>query len=207
MTSILDTFDETDWQNLARLAREGSLEEVLSYLLKFDSYARTEPMMYMMMFAPPRHCLQIFLEMGNDCDAPWPYRSEIAKALRCSIAQVALIELLEPGARDFYMALPDPVQIWRGCERGRERGLHWTLRRALAEAFAHGKRCRNANPTLVSAEIPKQHIFGVFVSRNEDEVVVDHRRLRKLRELTIASQSVWEQAGLTAGLAGNQKNV
>jgi hypothetical protein len=203
MTGILDTFDETDWQNLARLARDGSLDEVLNYLLRFDSYALTEPMTYMMIFAPPRRCLQIFLEVGNDCDAPWPYRSRIAKALRCSIAQVPLIELLEPEARDFYVALPDPVQIWRGCERGRERGLHWTMRRALAEAFAHGKRCRNANPTFVSAEIPKRHILGVFVSRNEDEVVVDPRRLRKLRKLTIASPSVEEQTGLTAGLAGN----
>jgi hypothetical protein len=203
MTSILDTFDKTDWQNLVRLAREGPLDEVLCYLLRFDSYARTEPMTYMMMFAPPRHRLQIFLEMGNEYDAPWPYRSRIAKALRCSIAQVPLVELLEPEARDFYMALPDPVQISRGCERGREHGLHWTIRRALAEAFAHGKRCRNANPTLVSAEIPKRHILGVFVSRDEDELVVDPRRLRKLRKLTIASPSVEEQTGLTAGPAGD----
>ena len=35
-------------------------------------------------------------------------------------------------------------------------------------------------PTLASAVIPKQHIVGIFLDRNESEVAVDPRRLRKL---------------------------
>jgi hypothetical protein len=138
-------------------------------------------MTFLMQLAPARRCLQIFLEVGNTCDAPWPYRSFIAEALRYALAEVPLVGLLSPAARSFYEALPDLVPIWRGCEGGRERGLHWTIRRALAEDFARGKRCRNRNPTIVSAEVPKQHILAVFVDRDEDEVVVDPRRLRKVR--------------------------
>src|SRR5262249_21201328 len=151
------------------MARTASLDDNLDYLYRwFDSYARTEPMVYLMLSVPARRCLQIFLEIGNVCDAPLSYRSPIACALRDALAEVPLFGLLDPAARSFYEALPDLVPIWRGCEAGRERGLHWTIRRAVAEDFARGKRCRNRNPTLVSAKIPKQHILAVFVSRDED---------------------------------------
>jgi hypothetical protein len=67
--------------------------------------------------------LRVFLEWGNVCDAPWANRSLIAGMLR-QIPTAA--DLLPPAARTLYEALPDPVPIWRGCDRGRERGLHWT---------------------------------------------------------------------------------
>jgi hypothetical protein len=105
-----------------------------------------------------------------------------------SVAEVNLVELLEPVARDFYVSLPDPVPVWRGCEQARERGLYWTAERAVAEGFARGRRCVNKHPTLVSAEIPKRHIFGVFVHRKEHEVVLDYRRLRKLRVAQIVAE-------------------
>ena len=68
-------------------------------------------------------------------------------------------DLLPPAARTFYEALPDPVPVWRGCDRG-ERGVHWTTWRAVAEGFATGKRCLNAHPILASAEIPKRENNG-----------------------------------------------
>jgi hypothetical protein len=40
---------------------------------------------------------------------------------------------------------------------------------------------RNRYPTLARAEIPKQHIFGGFLGRQESELPLDPRRLRKLR--------------------------
>jgi hypothetical protein len=39
----------------------------------------------------------------------------------------------------------------------------------------------NKHPTLVRAEISKQHIFGVFLSRQENEIALDPRRLRRFR--------------------------
>jgi hypothetical protein len=73
------------------------------------------------------------------------------------------------------------IPIFRGCERGRERGLYWTIDPAVARGFAAGKRCINRNPTLASAYIPREHVFGVFISRKESEIVVDYRRLRRLK--------------------------
>jgi hypothetical protein len=82
--------------------------------------------------------------------------------------------------RTWFESLDAEVPIYRGCEKGRERGLHWRLDQAVAAAFAKGKRCINRNPTLVSAYIPKEHVFAVFLSRQEQEIVADYRRLRRL---------------------------
>jgi hypothetical protein len=182
---------QLDVQQLTALVQRGSLDDIVRFLIQFDSYARTEPMTWLLMLAAAQLRLKIFLEYGNLCDAPWPYRSSIAEYLRQARTEIDLIEVLGPVERAFYEALPDPIPVWRGCERGRERGLHWTTNRALAEDFAQGKRCINKNPTVVAAEIPKQHVFAVFTSRQEEEVVVDPRRLRKLNAMPIAPRPLF----------------
>jgi hypothetical protein len=138
---------------------------------------------------PWQRRLRVFLEWYSICDAPWGFRNAYARQLRLAYAELNLTDdvlldltdFLRPEERTFYIGLPALVPIWRGCERGRERGLSWTTERAVAEGFAKGKRCINEQPTLASAVIPKPHIFGVFFGRGEREVVVDPRRLRKLQ--------------------------
>jgi hypothetical protein len=139
-------------------------------------------MFWLMLASPPLRCLKIFCGWGNMCDAPWPWRSYLAGELRRALRQVSLREALEPSDLAFYDALPATIAVWRGCARGRERGLSWTVDRAVAEGFARGKRCINRDPTLVRADIPRQHVFAVFTDRNEQEVVLDPRRLRRLEK-------------------------
>jgi hypothetical protein len=136
---------------------------------------------FAMMAAPTAELsLQVFLDWGNMCDAPWPWRTVIADILRRACREARLVDLLPPDERDFFEALPPLVCVWRGCEGGRERGVSWTTDQAIATQFAWGKRFINKVPTLVRAEIPKQHIFAVFTSRQESELALDYRRLRKL---------------------------
>jgi hypothetical protein len=169
------------------LGREAPLEEARRYLVFFGSYERTDHMVMVMRAAGWSerwdHCLSIFLAAGNMCDAPWPWRSELAGVLRdarSGVAEDAFVGLLDPEAREWWSNLPPLIPVYRGCQRGRERGIHWSTNRAVAEGFARGKRCVNPNPTLVQAVIPKGHIFGVFADRNEDEVALDPRRLRRV---------------------------
>jgi hypothetical protein len=124
---MIDLFSDTELQRHSSLAREASDGDILKYLIGFSSYDRTGPMALLMTFAPPLRCLQIFLTCGNMCDAPWPYRKLIADALRPALTEVSLAEILQstwPEEHAFYTALPDSVTVWRGCESGRERGLH-----------------------------------------------------------------------------------
>ena len=155
--------------------------EAWAELTIFGSYERTEAMVHVMLRAPtPAERMAVFLDWGNSCDAPWVWKSVIADMLRRSCSAITLADALPLDAQNFYDSPPDLISIYRGCERGRERGLHWTTDKAVAEEFAAGKRCVNPRPTLAQAQIPKQHVFAVFVDRQEHEIVLDPRRLRKL---------------------------
>jgi hypothetical protein len=166
--------------NLQRLGAL-PLDQASKELGMFDSYSRTEAMVHVMLSArDAAHQLGIFLEWGHRCDAPWPWRSIIADILRRACSKIRLADVLPPDGRSFYDQLPDLVSVWRGCERGRERGLHWTMDQATAEKFASGRRCINPEPTLARAQIPKRHILAVFLDRDESEIVLDPRRLRNL---------------------------
>jgi hypothetical protein len=162
-----------------------TVADLLDQLALFDSYDRSIALIFAIQRVSTADALRLFLEWGNSCDAPWPVRSMYAGRLRCVLTDLNLAEFLAPTEREFYNELPAIVPVWLGCEAKRERGLHWTLEQAVAEEFAWGKRCRNIMPTLVSAQIPKPHIFAVFLSRAEAEIVVDPRRLRKLRRVLL----------------------
>jgi len=112
--------------------------------------------------------------------------------------------VLEADELAFYDALPETIAVWRGCEAGRERGLSWTIDRSVAEGFAIGKRCINRVPTLVRADIPKQHVFAVFSSRNEHEITLDPRRLRRLTKEALSSEQI---AVVKARLEAESKTV
>ncbi len=177
-----------------------SFDAAVARLTTFDSYDRSPALALVLSRAPTSACcLRAYLEWGCVCDARWLNRSSIAECLRKACAEVLLADFLTPEPRCFYDALANIVEIWRGCERGRERGLSWTTDRAVAEGFAAGRRCVNKVPTLLRAEIPKQHIFAVFVERMESEIVVDPRRLRALQRLPIASKAEIETAGQWSG--------
>ena len=153
------------------------------------------------MMATPTAALQLFLDWGNMCDAPWPWRAVIARELRAACAKVQLIDLLGPDEQAFFDVLPASVPVWRGCQESRERGISWTTERQVAEQFAWGKRCINSRPTLVYAEIPKQHVFAVFMSRQECEIALDYRRLRKFKKATPLSLASGGQSSSATAVA------
>jgi hypothetical protein len=159
-----------------------NLSDAERRLLDCDSYRRTEALCTEMFREPlPAKRLSLFLEYFNMCDAPWPYRGVLACELREALKEVRLEDVLPEDERAWFAALPPIVQIYRGCQKGRERGLSWTARIDVAAGFAIGKRCHNAEPVLMTAVIPKQHILGVSLERREHEIVADPRRLRQLR--------------------------
>jgi hypothetical protein len=148
-----------------------------------DSYERTLQLFSEMAKEQdsPHKQVALFLEWGNCCDAPFQWRSRLAAILRKALKQVRLVDVLDDPERTWFEGLGAVIPIYRGCQKGCERGLHWTTDRAVAMEFAEGKRCINWNPTLVSAYIPKEHVFAVFLDREEQEIAVDPRRLRRLK--------------------------
>ena len=91
------------------------------------------------------------------------------------------LAFLQSAQRQFFDTLPPLVQVFRGCSAPRVRGIAWSTERSVAEGFARGHRfIRVPEPVVASAVIPKEHIFFVTDERNEKEIVLDPRRLRKV---------------------------
>lgn len=75
-----------------------------------------------------------------------------------------------------YRGLPDVVTIYRGCEKGNERGWSWTLDRKRAKHFA-AKPFHNGCPgptVAISGTVPKDQIIALFSGMwwFESEVIV-----------------------------------
>jgi hypothetical protein len=129
----------------------------------------------------PKTRVALFLDWYGTCDAPWDWRFNIAASLRDALRNVPLADMLPQAERAFRDSLPAEIELFRGCDLGRELGLSWTTDIEVARGFASGKRCTNGCPSLISAQISKPHVFGIFLDREESEVAVDPRRLRRLR--------------------------
>ncbi len=75
----------------------------------------------------------------------------------------------------------ESLTIHRGIdELGKQRGVSWTLDRERAVWFARRFSFRGPG-TLLTAEIPPEHVLGIFHGRGEAEIVVDPKRLRRVR--------------------------
>ena len=82
-----------------------------------------------------------------------------------------------------FQALEDTVTIYRGVtayNAGSAKSLSWTLKRETAEWFAHRF---GENGKVYQAQIDKSHIYALFTSRNEAEVIVDPKYLMNMKEV------------------------
>lgn len=85
----------------------------------------------------------------------------------------------------FLATLPDPVTLYRGVQPVRPpsgkkvyRGLAWTNDPNTALKFA--RRGGRTDGTLLMASVRKDCILACFLSRAEDEVVIDPRNVRQI---------------------------
>jgi len=65
------------------------------------------------------------------------------------------------------------------------KALSWTLNRDTAEWFAHRF---DEHGTVYEAQIPKEHIYAVFLGRNEAEVIVDPKHLQGITPIQEQSE-------------------
>ena len=83
--------------------------------------------------------------------------------------------LMDENEYEQYLSLPEEITVYRGIRgRGRLEALSWTLDIDKAEWFA--KRW-NKGGKVYSARVKKEDVLAVFTSRNEDEIVVDFKKL------------------------------
>jgi hypothetical protein len=158
--------------------RKKALQALSYYSGCASSQDRLSWVLSLIEFAAPGIFWPALMETWPGCDATWDARTRLLQALH---GMESAVPFFSQGQGAFFDALPEQVRVFRGCSRPRLRGVAWTTDRTVAEGFAKGHRTlRVPEPVVASALIPKEYIFFVTSDRNEKEVVLNPRPLRRL---------------------------
>jgi hypothetical protein len=94
-------------------------------------------------------------------------------------------KLMDGVDRQKFDQLPDEITVYRGLqdERAKRNGLSWTTKKEIAIWFA--TRWKSPNGRLCVAVIPKSKVYMYTESRNENEVVLNPKHLKKVRVMGV----------------------
>lgn len=87
---------------------------------------------------------------------------------------------LPPEEREVLTALPDVVEVFRGCCESNSQGWSWTLSDTIALKFANALPV-DEQPLVVEGLVSKIDILAYLNARNEQEVVTDPDTVRVRR--------------------------
>jgi len=142
-------------------------------------------------WAPREIFWPVFCNLWSACDATWWHQELLIFVLRRYAPAI-----LSDDERKIFDALPERVQVYRGCSRERIKGVSWTTERHIAEQFARGHRMiRVPDPVIASAVIAKSDIFITNNDRDEHEVLLDPDHLQ---ELSVEDWATQAKAALAA---------
>jgi hypothetical protein len=144
------------------------------------SHNRAEALLDRIQHAPPEIFWPTFIDDWAFTEVAWNYRSAFLPLMR--VYKPSLRKYLPPEIREATDALPDLVTVYRGCAREHVRGIAWTTSPKVAEFFAVTNRWAGLAPdrVIASAIIPREHVFYATDERNEAEVILDPKRLRRI---------------------------
>ncbi len=88
-------------------------------------------------------------------------------------------KVMEQAEYEAYCKLSNEVIVYRGvAEKGTYNALSWTMDKEKAKWFSQRF---GMNGVLYSATVNKEDIFAFFSCRNEDEIVLDYRKLTDVK--------------------------
>jgi hypothetical protein len=158
------------------MTRGKAVQSINEALMWCDSHDRIDTLIRCIGRANEGTFWTVFNDWFCGCDNTWSAQGRLLSMLRRR--HPAGCNYLSPEARAFHDTFPERVQVYRGCHVSRVRGLSWTTNQAVAKGFAHGHRgMRVPDAVVVTASIPNDRIFTVFVDRQESEVLVDPAHL------------------------------
>ncbi len=100
-------------------------------------------------------------------------------------------KLMDSKELKYLEKLPDEIPIFRGCPSNKTSGISWTTEEAKALWFAERYNFKVKKPpfdkdcVVVSGVIAKSDILAVFLNRNEFEIVVDPKKVKRKKQTTI----------------------
>jgi len=102
----------------------------------------------------------------------WQYKSVLPILFRGR--QTTITEMMtDEDDRKTFDALPDTLDIYRGCQWRNRRGWSWTTERKVAEFFARRFLKNGSKGRIVTALVRKQNVLFYTNCRQEREVVIN----------------------------------
>lgn len=154
---------------------------ICSQLVTYGSHERLGPMLELLQHEPVDVFWTVFLEEWPYCDNTRDWSRELGDALECRSKQKPAYDYMSDQDKAAFDALPVKITVYRGCSQYGMLGESWTLDRDIALKFTRGHRgIRTEDPYLYDAEISKNAIYLYCGARNEKEVLVNTRKLKKI---------------------------
>lgn len=85
----------------------------------------------------------------------------------------------------FFEQLPNTIKVYRGTKYEDYKALSWTLNKEKAIWFSKRFVKDGAKSNVFEAKIEKKDCFAYFDSRNEEEIVLNYKKLKKIKKLEI----------------------
>lgn len=149
------------------------------HLILFGSQSRLGAMLCYLRGSSRSVFWPVMVEWWTCCDATWPWRRALLRELR---RHGPGLDYQSAEDRSRFAALPDPITVFRGCSRDRVRAVSWSTDPEVAAGFARGHRGISVpDPVVAQAEIDKAAVFAVINDRDENEILLDPMRLRRIR--------------------------
>lgn len=143
-------------------------EEILHW---HNSYQVVEYLLALYGAEPQRRqwWFRLFGGWWTDCDGMHRYRKELKKVFKKATRQ-NLDDMMDEAEATRFAELPDPIRVYRGCQKGDKTGLSFTLSREVAMKFPFYNRYRAETPVVITADVPKKYAV-LKMDRNEDEII------------------------------------
>ena len=120
--------------------------------------------------------------------------------------KIGLGRILNAKERELYKSLPDTITIYRGCQKEEAKRvckyhgvyypyfhISWTLHRGVAEFLAFsGKHFCKEDGRVYSIRIRKEQMKGLFLERNEYEVIYPYSCLGNQKPYTLVTDKPTE---------------
>lgn len=118
--------------------------------------------------------LEWFAQLGSiwvSCDNIASHRAELRTILR-KATRAQLDAMMTPEERDALAAMPETIEVWRGCYRVNKNGLSWTTSREVAVQFPLLNRYRRSGdtPLLLSGSVKRSRAV-LKLEREESEII------------------------------------
>lgn len=137
-------------------------------LLRFaNSYSRADAIMDLFKVRHPRRVALLGAEWSG-CDT-YP---KMMKRILLDLPRPAL-DAMTPEENKFLAALPETIDVWRGCYEHNRKGFSWTIDRETAKRFTTLMRYHHPgiDPLLLQGRVRRNDIIFVKLDRKELEVV------------------------------------